>query len=129
MDPLNKEINSSLLMNIAIAQCKLGKQNLAIEALNHAIKYKPDYAKAYVKRGDINFDLKNYEEAIRDFSKAQEINPTGFGVKEKLKNALDADKAKDKINHYKTLGVDKNADEKTIIKAYRKLALKWHPDH
>lgn len=29
---------------------------------------------------------------------------------------------------YKTLGVDKDADEKTIRKAYRKLARQWHPD-
>lgn len=31
-------------------------------------------------------------------------------------------------DYYKTLGVDKNADEETIKKAYKKLALKWHPD-
>ncbi len=30
--------------------------------------------------------------------------------------------------YYDTLGVDKDADEATIKKAYRKLALKWHPD-
>lgn len=31
-------------------------------------------------------------------------------------------------NYYQTLGVAKNADEKTIKKAYRKLSLKYHPD-
>lgn len=33
-----------------------------------------------------------------------------------------------KKDYYKILGVDKNADEKTIKDAYRKLALRFHPD-
>ena len=31
-------------------------------------------------------------------------------------------------NYYKTLGVARNANLKDIKKAYRELALKWHPD-
>lgn len=31
-------------------------------------------------------------------------------------------------DYYKTLEVDKNADADTIKKAYKRLALKWHPD-
>jgi DnaJ-class molecular chaperone len=33
-----------------------------------------------------------------------------------------------KTDHYKTLGVKKSDNEATIRKAYKKLALKWHPD-
>mgnify|MGYP000381480979 FL=1 len=33
-----------------------------------------------------------------------------------------------KRDYYEILGIDKNADDNTIKKAYRKLAKKYHPD-
>lgn len=33
-----------------------------------------------------------------------------------------------KRDFYEVLGIDKNADEATIKKAYRKLAKRYHPD-
>lgn len=40
---------------------------------------------------------------------------------------LELKKAK-RVDYYKILGIDKQATEKDIKKAYRKLALVWHPD-
>lgn len=31
-------------------------------------------------------------------------------------------------DYYKVLGVDRNADEKKIKKAFKKMAIKYHPD-
>ena len=58
-----------------------------MKALNRAIKYKPNYAKALVKRGDINIDLEQYNEAIHDYSEASEHDSNGFNVQAKLKDA------------------------------------------
>ncbi len=37
-------------------------------------------------------------------------------------------KSNETDDYYKILGIEKNATESEIKKAYRKLALKWHPD-
>ena len=69
-----------------------------------------------------------YDEAVHDFSQAKGIDATGFNVDQKLKHAqAEAKKAKKK-DYYKILGIERDASEKEIKNAYRKLALKWHPD-
>lgn len=72
--------------------------------------------------------LEQYEEAVQDFGSAQKLDPSGFGVEAKIKNAQRlAKKAKNK-DYYKVLGIERTATDKDIKNAYRKLALKWHPD-
>lgn len=68
LDPMNACYNSTLLLNISICQVKLGNTDKALVALNKAIKFKPDYAKALVKRGEVHIALEDYNDAIRDFS-------------------------------------------------------------
>ena len=47
---------------------------------------------------------------------------------DRLRKAEIALKQSKEKNYYKILGVSRTADKKAIKKAYRELALKWHPD-
>lgn len=69
-----------MLLNIAIAEVKLGNHDASLKALNRAIKFNPKYAKALVKRGEVYSALEDYNEAIKDFSEASDHDATGFNV-------------------------------------------------
>jgi len=58
-----------------------GKENEAIEALNKAISKYERHAQAYERRGSVNFQLKNYDDALYDFTKSITIynnNPDAY---------------------------------------------------
>jgi len=91
----------------------------ALADLNKAIEWNEDYAKAYVKRGEINLLLENFEDSVRDFGNADRISPGEFGVKQKLKDAKIRLKQSKRKDLYKILGVEKDADPIAIKKAYK----------
>ena len=126
--PNNKTYNASIFLNKAISHTKLKKNEEALEDLQKAIECNEDYAKAYVKRGEVHLSFETYEESVRDFSTAERISPGEFGVRAKLKNAQVRLKQSKKKDLYKTLGIPRDAESGAIKKAYRKLALRWHPD-
>lgn len=73
-------------------------------------------------------EMESYEEAVRDYEKAHRNDKTNGEYRKLLQHAkLELKKSKRK-DYYKILGVDKNANEDEIKKAYRKRALVHHPD-
>lgn len=52
-----------------------GKENEAKEALSAAIEKYERHAAAYERRGYVNFLLKNYADALYDYSKSIDLNP------------------------------------------------------
>ena len=99
-----------------------------MKSFNQAIKYKENYAKAYIQRGDLYLAMEEYNEAIREYHSASEHDSSGFNVQAKLQNAKECAKKAKRKDYYKILGVDKGAGDYQIKKAYKKAALKWHPD-
>lgn len=81
-----------------------------------------DRAEAYILN-------EQFEKAVEDYQKAVNAHDDSRKAKEGLHRAQKLLKQSQKKDYYKILGVRRNADKREVMKAYRKLAQKWHPDN
>ena len=132
LDPGAAAFNSQVHVNRAAAHMKRdgGEEDWvqAVRDTTAALKLDESYIKAYQWRAKAHQKLDEHEDAVRDLDRALQLEPNNAGLKRELHAAkIEAKKAKRK-DYYKLLGVDPNADEYTIKKAYKKASLKYHPD-
>ena len=73
-------------------------------------------------------EIGEYEDAVRDFQQVRQLDPSNHHIAQRLQEAQHKAKKASKKDYYKILELEKNATETDIKKAYRKMALKWHPD-
>ncbi|KAI4715524.1 TPR-like protein [Aureobasidium sp. EXF-10727] len=128
IDPQNRGTNSKILQNRALCYTKLKEWQKAIEDCERALKLEPSYTKARKTKAKALGESGNWEEAVKELKAIAESNPEEPGIAKEVRNAeLELKKSKRK-DYYKILGVEKDADDNQIKKAYRKLAIIHHPD-
>ncbi|MCJ1481131.1 hypothetical protein MMC06_001287 [Schaereria dolodes] len=128
VDPINKGINSKILQNRAMALIKTKNYKAAIADSIRALALDPTYVKARKTKARALGESGDWDAAVREYKAIAESNPSEPGIAKDVRNAeLELKKSKRK-DYYKILGVEKDAGDNEIKKAYRKLAIVWHPD-
>lgn len=128
IDPTNRGINSKLLQNRALCRVNLKDYKGAIADCERALQLDPSYTKARKTKAGALGQSGNWEEAVREYKALQEQDPNDAAIAKELRKAeLELKKSKRK-DYYKILGIEKDADENQIKKAYRKAAIIHHPD-
>lgn len=128
VDQANKDMNAKILQNRAQAYINLKEYDDAVNDCTEALRLDPTYLKAQKIRAKAHGGAGNWQEAVTDYKAVAEANPGEKGIREDIRRAEFELKKAQRKDFYKILGVSKDANETDLKKAYRKLAIKYHPD-
>ncbi len=84
-------------------------------------------AEILVSRAEAHILNEDYEAALADYQRAHESEDSNR-IHDGIKRVQKLIKQSKKRDYYKILGVRRSANKAEILRAYRKLAVKWHPD-
>ncbi|XP_014673622.1 PREDICTED: dnaJ homolog subfamily C member 3-like [Priapulus caudatus] len=100
----------------------------AVAACTEVLTGDPNNVDALCSRADAHLLEDRYDDAIRDYQAAVNVDEESRRARDGLTRAQKLEKQSKKRDYYKILGVKRTARKREIEKAYRRLAMEWHPD-
>ena len=72
---------AALQSNLALAYLKLGDAAASLAAASESVRLKPEWQKAYFRKGEALFELRRYADALASYREALRLSPNDFDVK------------------------------------------------
>ena len=121
-------LDTRVYIDLSEAYRHLNQISEAISHAKRAIELDSNHPEGYKRLGKALVVNNEFDEAIRVLRKANELLQGNQDIEEEIRKAEAALKQSKQKDYYKILGVARNAKLKVIKKAYREMALQWHPD-
>ncbi|KAG0625645.1 hypothetical protein M758_2G070900 [Ceratodon purpureus] len=120
--------NIKLNMGLCKALVQLGRGKDAVMRCSLVLEMDGASLDALEQRAEAKLLVEDWEGAVADFKAAIQQNPQDHDLREGLQRAEHALKLSKRKDWYKVLGLSNTASALEIKKAYKRLALQWHPD-
>lgn len=113
---------------MCLCYLKSDQLSLSIQSCREALDIQKD-PHILCDRAEAYINSEMFDDAIHDYHEALEVDEHLQKAKDGIQRAKKLQKQAEKRDYYKILGVRRTANKQEIIKAYRKMAQKWHPDN
>ncbi|GAA0138657.1 chaperone [Lithospermum erythrorhizon] len=128
LDPDHPAHNVHLYLGLCKLLVQLGRGKEAITSCSDALEIEEELVEALVQRGEAKLLTEDFEGAVADMKSAVEKSPEDNNIRRALAKAERSLKLSQRKDWYKILGISNTASVADIKRAYKKLALQWHPD-
>ncbi|KAH3905287.1 hypothetical protein HBI56_209650 [Parastagonospora nodorum] len=110
------------------AYVEMGNTKKGTPYCHEALQLNPDSLYGLIHKGQTQLEADDFEDAVRTLEHAKEHHQQHQKIHELLSKAQTLLKRSKTKDYYKVLGLTRDAGEREIKRAYRKMSKMYHPD-